>query len=102
MNTSSLVAPADYASLSDTLAFTPSSSLVQCVDISIVDDAENEGPETFLFVIDLSQSSGIMVVPPNNFSTITILDNDASMFILLQDKHKVIDNLANSCSSSWF
>ena len=66
----------DYVGFTGRIIIIGSGTNEQCVDITIVDDALTEGPESFLFTIPSNQADPAAFVPENaNTATITILDD---------------------------
>ena len=67
-------APDDFTSISGTFIITDTSS-VQCVNISVEDDSEDEAElECFVFAISGSVTEGVLLSPTE--ATICIKDND--------------------------
>ena len=80
MNLSSLGSAeygSDYTAVSTLLTFpatTSSDDIMQCIDVSILDDSVFEGPaETFTVTVTTTNPR---VTLGNNNTTVTIIDND--------------------------
>ena len=72
---SAAIAGSDYVSVSMDVVFPASTSNgdMQCIDVTIMDDSEMEGDETF--TVALTTSSPVVTLG-NAVTTITITDND--------------------------
>ena len=70
------IAGSDYVSVSMDVVFPAGTSNgdMQCIDVTIIDDSEMEGDETF--TVALTTSSPVVMTLGNAVTTITITDND--------------------------
>ena len=67
-------APSDYSDTSTDVIFSPGSSSVMCVNISVAQDGVVEDTEYFGVMLDRGFDEGIVLISPN--ATVFILDND--------------------------
>lgn len=69
----------DYVSTGVLLVTIPIGSTngsMQCLNISIINDDEIEGNETFMVEIRILQFSSVRIVARNRFTEITIIDDE--------------------------
>ena len=69
----------DYIGLGgQRLIFTPTSSAVarQCIDITIIDDALNEGDKTFSVKLQTNPNDSVVILGGIPSATVTIISND--------------------------
>ena len=64
----------DYLSISEELQLSPSSSILFCVDVPILEDNAVENTETFSVLLNSNDS---VVNITAGFATVTITDNDS-------------------------
>ena len=50
---------------------------IQCLNISILDDALVEGSETFTVILSVPTTTGLVVTTENSMTTITIIDDES-------------------------
>ena len=74
-------APSDYGSTSTDLTFSPGSSSVMCVNISVAQDRVVEDTESFGVRLDRGSDEGVVLIEPN--ATVSILDNDGTFVFLM-------------------